>query len=352
MPVRAHDVHDAVRDRGPPASVDRDRRRPGPAAVARVARLDRLAGEVHVRHVAAAEEAARAPVVADDPLLVVVLGRAARSVDRAAPAQTVTRAIDDHRHRGEVRAERRGEPPPVPGVVGDHGVAHPVERPGRQEARAPRAAAVPRGGEAVPRGAAVEVPTRLEDRDDRRAEREAVGLDLRFVLRREPDSGVARDLAAHDLAVQADHVDDVGVDDVAAASARHVVHLEIAARDQTVGARAAEQPIAARPGVEEVVRGAPLDPVSPAEAVEVVRLQRPVEPVRARGAEDDGAAGRSDPAQPDSDEQRRDQKTTHAPSLRLSARCVQCSRSTARTCEAYEISCSRSLTSSSRRWCS
>src|SRR6266508_3482692 len=76
--IRANNRLDAVDDGRRPPHADADRSGPGATAVARASGLDEVVSDIQIGEVAAPAEAASRPVVADEPLLVVLLGRAAR----------------------------------------------------------------------------------------------------------------------------------------------------------------------------------------------------------------------------------------------------------------------------------
>src|SRR5204863_2190306 len=222
-------------------------------------RRDRAAREVEVREVAAAAEAALRPVVARDPLLVVPLARIGGSFDRAAPADPVGGAVDED-PQPEVAAtslrlgKRRGEPDPVAGVVGDDRVADRVDaRLLRQEPGAPRRAGVPRGREADPGRAAAEVPSALEDGDDRRPEGGARGLDLGLVLRGLVGERVARELPADDLAVVRYAVGQLGGHEVVAGAAGDLVDGLVRLSGDPIVTRAAVEDVAAAATSKDVV---------------------------------------------------------------------------------------------------
>src|SRR5919108_130504 len=248
----------------------RDRRSgPGEAAVGRAARPDLGRPRVEVREVAASAERAREPVVADEPLLVVVLGRIAGRDDRRAPREAVPGAADERAHAELRLGDGRDQPDSVQRVVGDDGVARGGRvavrlrrrRQRRQEPAAPVGAPVPRGREADPRRAAVDHPAGLEGGHDRRADRVAVGLDLRLVLALRVGERVARELPRHDLAAPADGVGELGHGHVTAGAAANGV----------AGAVVGDgEPVAARTAGEDVASGAAVEQVGAAAAVERV----------------------------------------------------------------------------------
>ena len=163
-----------------------------------------------------AAKRARGPVVARDPLLVEVAGGPGDGGHGLAPRQPVRGAVDVEvvgaRSLGD--AERGSQPHAVCGVVRDDRVARALgrARPRRRvgdsgkQAGLPGRSSVARRGEADGDRASLEDAPDLEDRDDRRAEREGVGLDLRGVLTDRVARAVARDLPRDDFAVARDGV--------------------------------------------------------------------------------------------------------------------------------------------------
>ena len=133
------------------------------------------------------------------------------------------------------------------GVVGDHGIAHGVEwAPARrlvdeprQQSRPPRDAGVGGRRPAVRRGAPALVPARLEEGDDRRAEGEAVRLDLRLVLALRVHRRVPGELEAQHLAVGRHPVGPLRDDHITPGAAAHVVARPVEMDADPVRARAA-----------------------------------------------------------------------------------------------------------------
>ena len=184
---RLHPVREGARDCGTTREAGGVRRRgPGQAAVRGGLRLDLGSAEIVVAEIAVAEEGARRPVVAGDPLLVEQEARAPSGGHGLAPVQAVGGSAHEQGRVGAAEGQRDGQPDAVPGVVGNGRVAHSRPRPGRpgergqpgQEATLPGAAAVSRGREAGVGGPAVCDAADLEDGDDRRAPGVGVRLDL------------------------------------------------------------------------------------------------------------------------------------------------------------------------------
>jgi hypothetical protein len=169
---------------------------PSQPPVGRGAHLDPVAVPVVIPFdVAVAVEGAGRGVVADDPVLVEVGARVARSGrgdgHRVTPGRAaVGRSIDDDGGSpARVRQRQRGDQPGVVGgVVGDARVAHAREaatrdsRDAGKEALGPGGAAVGRSRPPDVRRAAVEEAAHLECGDDGRPRRERVGFDLGRVL--------------------------------------------------------------------------------------------------------------------------------------------------------------------------
>ena len=224
---------------------------------------------------------ARTPRVAREPLLVVALGRVARRELGPAPGEPVTRAADVRLRRvlaiPEPRRQQGDQPHAVRGVVRDDWVAHAVGEP-LEEAAVPRPARIGGGRPSDPCRTAVDEPAGLERGHDRRAEREAVRLDLRLVLCADVER-VARQLARDDLAVVVDVVVQLGDDDV-----RPGPHSTRSAAPSawtaTVGPVLREDHVSAGTAVEQVSAACALEPVVPAAAADRVDLPRSDQPVR------------------------------------------------------------------------
>ena len=249
---------------------------------------------MEVGEVATTAERARRAVVARDPLLVEVARAPGDGRHRSAPRQTVRRAVDVEvvgaRSLGD--AECRGEPGAVHGVIGDDRVARPLGRPrprrrvgdSGKQAGFPGRSRVARGGVADGHRAALEDAPDLEDRDDRRAERERVGLHLRGVLTDRVARAVARDLPRDHFAVTRDGVAGIGSDDVAAGAAADRVAEVVA-----VGGDA----IVAGAGVDDVAPGSAEDDVGACEARDRVFARTAVENVGSRRSREYVAGGRA-----------------------------------------------------------
>ena len=252
-----------------------------------------FAVDVVVGQVAATAEAARAAVVAGEPLLVVVLRFVGRGDHRRLPGASVGRAVD-REQVARLDGERRGEPHAVHGVVGDNGIAHGVERAAarrlvdepRQQSRPPGDAGVGGRRPAVRRGAPALVPARLEEGDDRRAEGEAVRLDLRLVLALRVHRRVPGELEAQHLAVGRHAVDPLRDDHVTSGAAAHVVARPVELDADPVGARAAVDEVATGAALEKVGASATRKPIVPTVAADRVGRLRAVQRVRSRRARD------------------------------------------------------------------
>jgi hypothetical protein len=106
----------------------------------------------------------------------------------------------------------------------------------------------------------------------------AVRLDLGPVLGLEVDTGVAGELSADRLAIPRHGIGAIGVDDVAAASARDCVDRPVV-RGDSIRAWTTGEPVAARPSVDQVSGAASGEPVIAAKTVELVRARGPDQPV-------------------------------------------------------------------------
>ena len=180
------------------------------------------------------------------------------------------------------------------GVVGDDGIAHGAERAAarrlvdepRQQSRPPGDAGVGGCRPAVRRGAPALVPARLEEGDDRRAEGEAVRLDLRLVLALRVHRRVPGELEAQHLAVGRHPVDPLRNDHVASGAAAHVVARPVELDADPVCARAAVDEVATGATLEKVGASATREPIVPTVAADRVGRLRAVQRVRSRRARD------------------------------------------------------------------
>src|SRR5438270_563027 len=293
------------------------RRRPREPTVRRQPRPDRGRAHVEVREVAVAAERAQRPVVARDPLLVVVLGRVSGGHHRRAPRDAVAGPAAQGAHADLGLRDGADQPGAVLRVVGDDGVARRgrvscrprLSREGGEEAGAPVRACVLRGREADARGPAVDHPAGLEGGHERRADGEARRLHLGLVLPVLVGERVTREPPAHGLAARADRVLEVGDGEVAARAAADRVARAVVGGGEPVVARAADEEVAAGAAVQQVGGAAALERVRAGAAEDDVRGGRPDETVgperaadrrrargahgheRSRGGEDEDAPG-------------------------------------------------------------
>ena len=139
--------------------------------------------------------------------------------------------------------QRRDEPDAVRRVVGDDRVAGPGVQAGwlardrepREQAVRPRPTVVLRDRIADIRCGAVEPAADLEGRYCRAPEREAVGLDLGFVLGLRVGVRVAGESTTDELAVAGDRVEEIGGDNIRpGAATRRVASSVVLDRDSIV----------------------------------------------------------------------------------------------------------------------
>ncbi len=201
-------------------------------------------------------------------------------------------------------------------VVGNDGVADTVADP-LEEASPPGSAGVDRRRPADSDRPTVGESTRLEHRHDRRAEGNAVGLDLSLVLR-DPIERIARELPGHDLAVGVDGVAQLRVDDVEPGPTDGGVLRAVGMERDAVGARLAKDGVAAGAAVQEVAAGAARDPVVAAAPANGVGEPCPDQPVGSLGPRHLGRPG---------DAQRRERKERgecrHTKARRVPTSCWQ-----------------------------
>jgi hypothetical protein len=129
-------------------------------------------------------------------------------------------------------------------------------------------------------------PPGLEGRHDRLAECEAVGFNLRLVLAVEVRIRIARELAADDLTVVRDGVDQLGVDEIVAAAAADRVTGRVRVDGDPVVARTAGCSIAAPTAADHVGACKAVDDIVAAQPTDNVRRGRAGQSVWALGSVD------------------------------------------------------------------
>ena len=245
------------------------RRRPRATAVRRVAGLDQPAPEVHVREVAAAPEPAPRRVVADDPLLVVTV----ELVRAAVRGRLQLMPLRDRLTSSSLTSK------PPPSVHASHqrwaasyaatgsltandcpGGDEKIDSPGSKPERHVR-----------PASSDVENPMFPAPPSSNRPDWKTVttvepkaklsGSTCVSCCALEASVRVARELAAHDLAVGRNIVERPGSNDVAADPAANRVDPTVSTRDEPVVSGAAREPVAARAAVDEIAGPAPVEPV-------------------------------------------------------------------------------------------